>query len=999
MRSMPFADATARTAWTTDMEPARADSDSQHTAAALLELTQQLLREVHPQRRADHGLTLDSSFEKDIGLDSLARVELIARVEKHFQLALPERTFAEVETPRDLLRALRGAQAPVPTTAAAAAVAAPAPVAGNIPDAAQTLLEVLDWHVAHHPGRPHIQLYEEQGDGDVISYRQLHKRALRVAAGLQQRSLQGGEPVAIMLPSGPAYFYSFFGVLMAGGIPVPIYPPARPAQLEDHMRRHVRILNNCRAHTLITVSEAQRLARLLRSQVPSLRHIVSAEELLESTSPAVLPTPAADDSAFIQYTSGSTGSPKGVVLSHANLLANIRAMGQAVEASAQDVFVSWLPLYHDMGLIGAWLGSLYYAALLVVMSPLSFLARPERWLWAIHRYRGTLSAAPNFGYEYCLRRLQDEDLQGLDLGSWRAAFNGAEAVSPDTLDAFGARFAAYGFRADAMMPVYGLAEASVGLAFPPLARGPLIDRVERDTFMRSGHAEPAAADNGNALRFVSSGPPLAGHELRVVDTAGHELPERHEGRLEFRGPSSTSGYYRDAVRTRQLFHDGWLDTGDLAYMANGELYITGRIKDIIIRAGRNIYPHELEAAVGNIAGVRNGRVAVFGSTDPRTGTERLIVLAETRSEDSAERERLRGEINTLASDLVGAPPDEVVLAPPGTVLKTSSGKIRRAASRERFEQGDIGKRPRSVPWQVARVALAGTLPQLRRSLRSAAALLYAGYCWSLYTLLAPVVWLGVTLLPRITQRWAVMRACVRILEKATATPVRVNGLQHIPAPGQPCVLVANHASYLDGYTLVSRLPGHFRFIAKAELADRFLIRLPLQRIHTEFVQRFETGKGVRDTQHFAELLRAGHQLLFFPEGTFTRVPGLRPFYLGAFTAAAQAAVPVIPVAIRGTRSLLRSGSWFPHRGAISIEIGAPLDPREAAAAAGADAWRVAIALRDQCRSFILRHCGEPDLAGAGLTDNHEGTRRKTKRKKAVEATPKGKSHGESRNSE
>ncbi len=960
---MPFANATARKAWMTDMEPARPDSESQHTAEALLELTQQLLREVHPQWRSDRGLALDSSFEKDIGLDSLARVELIARVEKHFRLALPERTFAEVETPRDLLRALRRAQAPVPSVSATAAVAAPTRVPSSTPDAAQTLVEVLDWHVAQHPDRPHIQLYEDQRDGDVISYRQLHSRALAVAAGLQQRGLQAGEPVSIMLPSGPAYFYSFFGILMAGGIPVPIYPPARPAQLEDHMRRHVRILNNCRAHTLITVSEAQRVARLLRSQVPSLRYIVSAEELGTTTGRAVLPTPAAGDTAFIQYTSGSTGSPKGVVLSHANLLANIRAMGQAVEAGAQDVFVSWLPLYHDMGLIGAWLGSLYYAALLVVMSPLSFLARPERWLWAIHRYRGSLSAAPNFGYEYCLRRLQDEDLQGLDLGSWRAAFNGAEAVSPDTVEAFGARFAAHGFRAEAMMPVYGLAESSVGLAFPPLGRGPLIDSVERDTFMRSGRAEPAAADNGNALRFVSSGAPLAGHELRVVDTAGHELPERQEGRLEFRGPSSTSGYYRDAAKTRQLFQDGWLDSGDLAYMANGELYITGRIKDIIIRAGRNIYPHELEAAVGNIAGVRNGRVAVFGSTDPRTGTERLIVLAETRSEDAAQRERLRAEINTLAGDLVGAPPDEVVLAPPGTVLKTSSGKIRRAASRERFEQGDIGKRPRSVPWQVARVALAGALPQLRRSLRYTAALLYAGYCWSLYALLSPLVWFGVTLLPGITQRWALMRACVRALEKATATPVRVSGLQHIPAPGQPCVLVANHASYLDAYTLVSRLPGHFRFIAKAELADKFLIRLPLQRIHTEFVERFETSKGVRDTQHFADVLRAGHRLLFFPEGTFTRVPGLRPFYLGAFTVAAQAAAPVIPVAIRGTRSILRSGSWFPHRGSISIEVGAPLDPRELAAQAGADHWRVAIALRDRCRAFVLRHCGEPDLAG------------------------------------
>ncbi|UCE77376.1 MAG: AMP-binding protein, partial [Gammaproteobacteria bacterium] len=232
------------------MEPARADSESQHTAEVLLKLTQQLLREVHPQRRADQSITLDSSFEKDIGLDSLARVELIARVEKHFRLALPERTFAEVETPRDLLRALLGAQAPRRAAAATPEVVARPSVPSAAPATAQTLIEVLDWHVAEHPDRAHIQLYEDQGHGDVISYRQLHDRALRVAAGLQQRGLQAGEPVSIMLPSGPAYFYSFFGILMAGGIPVPIYPPARPAQLEDHMRRHVRILDNCRAQTL-----------------------------------------------------------------------------------------------------------------------------------------------------------------------------------------------------------------------------------------------------------------------------------------------------------------------------------------------------------------------------------------------------------------------------------------------------------------------------------------------------------------------------------------------------------------------------------------------------------------------------------------------------------------------------------------------------------------------------------------------------------------------------
>jgi acyl carrier protein len=944
------------------VEPVRAEIPSDNTAEYLLEVVRALVSEVHPRRPSTEIITLDSAFDKDLGLDSLARVELISRVEKQFELALPERTFAEAETPRDLLRAVLGAAGSRAALSAAEISPLELGEAVAAPKDAGTLIEVLDWHIAQHPDRPLIQIYQDDNEGEIITYGQLASGARELAAGLQQRGIKPAEPVAIMLPSGPDYFFSFFGVLLAGGIPVPVYPPARPSQLEDHMRRHVRILENCLASTLITVAEAKRVAQLLKSQVRNLRHIVSVAELTVPGAVPTLPALRSSDIAFLQYTSGSTGNPKGVVLTHANLLANIRAMGKVVEAGPKDVFVSWLPLYHDMGLIGAWLGSLYYAALFVVMSPLSFLSRPERWLWAIHRYRGTLSASPNFGYEYCLRRLKDEDLEGLDLSSWRAAFNGAEAVSPDSVQQFCKRFAAFGFRDKAMMPVYGLAESTVGLAFPPLQRGALIDRVDRDTFSRSGHAVPAPTDDQHALRFASSGPPLPGHQVRVVDTAGHELPERQEGRLQFRGPSSTSGYYRNAEKTQDLFQGDWLDSGDLAYIANGEVYITGRIKDIIIRAGRNIYPHELEEAVGLISGIRTGRVAVFGSKDAVTATERLIVLAETRSEDEAERDKLRAEVNALATDLVGAPPDEIVLAPPGTVLKTSSGKIRRAASRELFEQGKIGKRQRSVSWQVARLALASITPQIQRSLRYAKAAAYAAWCWIVYAALAPVVWLSVTLLPSFSMRWRVMKSCTRLFARATATPVKLAGVDNLPSDGRPYVLVSNHASYLDAYVLVAMLPGPFRFVAKAELAESRLVRVPLQGIHTEFVERFDTSKSVRDSQRLSEVLSAGHALVFFAEGTFTRTPGLRPFHLGAFSVAAEADTPVIPVAIRGTRSILRSESWFPHRGAISVHVGQPIEPAEFVRQAEGDGWHVAISMRDRSREFILRHCGEPDLA-------------------------------------
>ncbi|EIF51343.1 AMP-binding protein [Sulfurovum sp. AR] len=937
-------------------------SKADKRAQALLKVISELLTEIHPHHLPSESISLDSRFEEELGLDSLSRVELIARVEKEFKLSLPERSYSEAETPRDLLRMLLGAQEAYAILQDSGIASITLDETEGTPFEAQTLVDVLNWHVAQHPDRPHIKFYQDDGQGDVITYAQLEKGAKNTAILLQQHRLEPGQPIAIMLPSSPDYFFIFFGILMAGGIPVPIYPPARPSQLEDHIRRHARILDNCRASILITVPEAKHVAKLLKSLVPNLQHIISTTDLKDSSSSTMLPSIHEQDIAFIQYTSGSTGNPKGVVLTHANLLNNIRAMGKVVKAGPKDVFVSWLPLYHDMGLIGAWLGSLYYAAFFVVMSPLDFLARPERWLWAIHRYRGTLSASPNFGYEYSMHRIKDTDLTGLDLSSWRAAFNGAEAVSPETVEEFNKRFAPFGFNKDAMMPVYGLAESSVGLAFPPLGRGVHIDHIDRTTFTRTGSALNTVQDDSNVLKFVSCGLPLPGHQLRIVDDTGHELPERQEGRLEFRGPSSTSGYYRDVQKTQTLFDGEWLDTGDLAYIADGELYVTGRIKDIIIRAGRNIYPDELEKMVGDIPNIRKGCVAVFASMDPKRQTEKLVILAETRSEDPNEHQRLRNDINTLSIDLTGIPPDEVVFAPPGSVLKTSSGKIRRSASRERYEKGMITKKPQNVVWQVVRLALSGIKPQLRRIKHYIGSLFFALYSCSVFALVTPVAWLSMILLPKFSMRWSMLQVCTKFLAYATATPLRVNGVENLPPAGTSCVLVANHASLLDGAALIAALPRHFRFIAKSEFTKDFYTRLPLEKIHTEFVERFETTKSVQDTEHLRTVLESGHALFFFPEGTFSRVPGLMPFRLGAFSIAAGANVPVIPISIRGTRSILRDTSWFPHHSPVHIEIGKPIDPEKIRSKAEVKEWDVAIELRDQSREFILRHCGEPDLS-------------------------------------
>ena len=297
--------------------------------------------------------------------------------------------------------------------------------------------------------------------------------------------------------------------------------------------------------------------------VPSLRDIRCVEDL--AGNPAQLQHVARrpEDIALLQYTSGSTGTPKGVILSHANLLANIRGASRGVQATGEDVFVSWLPLYHDMGLIGACLATLYNGIELVLMSPIRFLTRPQRWLWAIHRHRGTLSAAPNFAYELCLSKIDDKAIEGLDLGSWRLSLNGAEPVSPNAVESFCQRFAPYGFRRETMYPVYGLAENAVALAFPPPGASPRIDVVQREALARTGSALPARADDPTALRFVCCGRAIPEHEIRIVDATGVELGAREQGRIQFRGPSATSGYFNNPEATRRLFRGDWLETGDL----------------------------------------------------------------------------------------------------------------------------------------------------------------------------------------------------------------------------------------------------------------------------------------------------------------------------------------------------------------------------------------------------------------------------------------------------
>jgi len=863
-------------------------------------------------------VSLGSSLERDLGLGSLERVELLARLEREFGARLPDGVLAEAETGADLVRALLRAEGgAAPETAGASVVVGPA--AGTAPAGATNLLEALDDWARAEPDRPQVILRAEDGSEQAITYGELARRAAAVAADLGRLGVGAGDRVALMLPTGADFFYCFLGIQLAQAIPVPIYPPFRADRMEEYATRQAGILRDAEVVLLITTGRGETLGKLLRPLVPSLVEVADAAQLRRRPAPWPLVPRGGERPALIQYTSGSTGDPKGVLLTHANLLANVRAIGEALQFGPGDIGVSWSPLYHDMGLIGAWMAPLYFGFPIVILSPLAFLSRPERWLWAMHTHRATMSVGPNFGYELCARKIPDEALEGLDLSAWRAALNGSEPVRPETIERFCRRFGPYGFRPEAMLPVYGLAECSVGLATPPVGRGVRLDRG-----------------------VVSVGQALPGHEIRIVDDGGGAVEERVEGRIQFRGPSAMQGYFRRPDATAAITFDGWLDTGDLGYCAGGELYITGRRKDVILKAGRNLHPQDIEAAAAEVEGVRRGCVAAFGAPDRTQGTERLVVAAETREHDEAARERMRAAILGRLLDTIGVPADGVVFLDPGTLPKTSSGKLRRAECRRAYEQGRLGKQQRRVAGQWVRLAARWAGHEAAEAVRGAGRLAFGLWAALVFGLCAGACRL---LLPL-----GLMRGAARVFLRLSGLRPSLEG----EVPAGPAVIVSNHASYLDSIFLLAALPPGVRFVAKREAFSLPLMGAFLRAGGHLAVERREADRSAADAGDLVRALGQGQTLVVFAEGTFTRARGLRPFRLGGFQAAAQAGCAVVPVAISGSRRVMPEGRRLPRPGRVRIMVAAPIVP-------AGDDWREVLRLRDEAFQTILARCGEPRI--------------------------------------
>jgi 1-acyl-sn-glycerol-3-phosphate acyltransferase len=936
-------------------------------------------------------LGLSSHLDRELGLGSLERVELLARLEAEFGVRLPDRVAAEINTPEELADAVLAA--PVASLdlqelPSASRVALTVERLHRAADdqgafAAQTLIDVLRYRAQHDAERTHLHITEDSETGDksvTLTFGELYTAAQSCAAELARRGVAAGGRVALMLPTSRAFFVSYAGILLAGAIPVPIYPPFRADRIEEYAERQSAILRNAGVCMLLTFRRAETVAKLLKPRVRSLESVVDAEKLLEAAEKAPPPAPGArpahlsgsrvrksSDIALLQYTSGSTGDPKGVMLTHANLLANIRAIGEAVQLTSEDVGISWLPLYHDMGLIGAWLTLLHYGTPLHVMSPLAFLTRPERWLHAFHKHRGTIAAAPNFAYELCVRKIADKDMEGIDLSSWRAALNGAEPVNPETLERFEQRFAKYGFRREAQLPVYGLAEASLAVTFPPLDRGPLVDIVDREIFTVQGRAVPAP-ENPAAISFVSSGRAVANHQVRIVDDAGNEVPDRTEGFLWFRGPSATSGYYNNPDATEQLVPAGaptndeypWVNTGDRAYRAEDEIFVTGRAKDIIIKGGRNLYPHEVEELAARVEGVRKGCVVAFGLKDVSSGTEKLVVVAESRETSPGRRSAIAAAVTQEVTQGLGLPPDRVELIPPGSIPKTSSGKLRREETRELYMAGTLSAKKPPAWLQVARLGTSGTARNIFRdamsALRRGVEILYGIYFVALF-----IVWIipacaGVLFFRDHRAAGRYTSAAVKILFFLAGVRVRVVGKEFMNTPGAK-IYAANHTSYFDVLPLMMGLGVPYRFVAKNEVHNMPFIGIFLRKMgHLSFV-RTDAGSRRDAVDQIESTLRDADSVFVFPEGTFVPEEGVRPFQLGAFNAAVATRVPIIPVSLAGTRRFLRDGTVLPRPTSITITLSPPLQPK--ALDADSSDWHEVVRLRDATREQIARHSGEP----------------------------------------
>ncbi len=541
-----------------------------------------------------------------------------------------------------------------------------------------TLIELLERRAGEAP-RSFLEVVDADPPRELP---RLLEGATRWAGRLRELGVRRGDRVAILMETRLRAVEALLGAFLLRAAVVPLAPPRRLVAPQRDVERIAAALRASGAKVLLADPKA--VARIPADARARLGVVVAG--LDDPGSVAADPErgdPA--DLALVQYTSGSTGMPRGAAITQASLLANLEAIDASLELTIEDRCVDWLPLYHDMGLIGTVLVALSAGASSILIAPETFVVRPAIWLETFTSRRGTYAPAPNFGYQLCASRVSEAALEKLDLRSWRVALTGAEPVRVETIDAFTARFARCGFRAEAFLPVYGLAESTLAAAFPPLRRGARIEVVDPEVLRTTGRVERPRDGAGRAL--VSVGRPFPGAELRIVDEEGRRLPERVEGEIVLRGPSVMSGYYGDPEGTARVLRGGWLHTGDTGFVADGEVFVTGRLKAVLIRAGEKYHAEDLERAAERVPDVRTGCSAAFAVERP--GAEDAVLVVERGARATVDPVQLARSVADEVRRAEGISPSAVYVVAPGQVPKTSSGKVRRERCRAMLLDGSL----------------------------------------------------------------------------------------------------------------------------------------------------------------------------------------------------------------------------------------------------------------------------------------------------------------------
>lgn len=519
----------------------------------------------------------------------------------------------------------------------------------------------------------------------TIRWSQLHSEALQVAAGLQARGVKPGDHVAVLGPTTRQLITTIQGIWLAGAALVTMPLPMRMGALEQFISQTRVRIRRSDTKILVIDSDIAGFIERIEGDPP----FVTLDELFSENNLSSVdykrPPSSSKSLAILQFTSGSTSEPKGVMLSHEAVCNNLDGAWKAAAISRDEVIVSWLPLYHDMGLVGLLTIPMTIGCTLVQGAPQDFLARPLRWLQWISQYGGTGTAGPNFSYSLAARALRRTN-EELDLSHMRIWLNGAEPVDPETFRSFFTAGEKHGLSPKGAFPAFGMAEVCIAGCFPEPGAGLLTDWVDKAALEHDRLAVPVESDADGATELVLLGKPVPGLEIEIIDcTTGEVCADRQVGELKITGNSLTSGYYEQPQETAELIVDGWLHTGDLAYTVDGSLVVCGRIKDVIIVGGRNVFPQDIEKVAGEVEGVRTGNVIAFG-VEGRQGAQNIIVVAEARSADLAEVARMTSSVVT---DSVGIPPKRVILVEPGTVPKTSSGKLQRTACMQQFLEGTL----------------------------------------------------------------------------------------------------------------------------------------------------------------------------------------------------------------------------------------------------------------------------------------------------------------------